>query len=123
MDSNDAQARFETMQRIYSSSNLVLVSQLRQLLADNRIMSFIKNEHLAGGIGELPAFDCWPELWVTESALVDQARTLIEAFSAEAQTAIHQGPWTCPGCGEDIEASFGSCWNCGTDKPMAATDG
>jgi membrane protease YdiL (CAAX protease family) len=25
-------------------------------------------------------------------------------------------PWTCPACGESVEAQFSACWNCGTEK-------
>jgi uncharacterized membrane protein YvbJ len=24
--------------------------------------------------------------------------------------------WMCPKCGENVEATFDVCWNCGTDK-------
>ena len=107
------------MRRVYSSSNLVLVGQLRQLLAENQIVSFIKNEHLAGGVGELPIFECWPELWVTVPALADKARVLIEAFEGDAHSAARHKPWDCPKCTESIDANFGSCWNCGADRPTA----
>ena len=26
-------------------------------------------------------------------------------------------PWTCPHCGEHLEAQFVSCWSCGTNRP------
>lgn len=39
----------------------------------------------------------------------DRAREIL----AEAPTPGPAAPWTCPGCGEEVEGNFDSCWNCG----------
>ncbi|MHC4331384.1 MAG: DUF7577 domain-containing protein, partial [Planctomycetota bacterium] len=25
-------------------------------------------------------------------------------------------PWTCPNCGEEVEAQFTNCWKCGANR-------
>ena len=108
------------MQRVYTSSNFVLIGQLQEVLSSYGIGSFVKNQHLFGAIGELPEFECWPELWVTDDA--DRQRA-IEVVSAYVAQPLDDRPgWTCPSCAEDIEPPFDSCWNCGTDRPPSGQD-
>ena len=45
-------------------------------------------------------------------AVVDEARTLLRGGGETTVTTA----WTCPGCGEEIEAGFDACWNCGVIK-------
>ena len=103
------------MRRIYTSSNFVLVGQLEEILSRHGIGTFVKNKHLYGAIGELPEFECWPELWVTADEDLERARDLVrECTEVPAAT----GPsWQCAHCFEDIEPPFESCWNCGSDRP------
>ena len=110
----------ENMQRIHTSSDIILIGQLEQILSSNGIATLVKNQHLFGAIGELPEFECWPELWVTRDTDEARARELVQAFmaeSAEASADEQTGTWQCPGCNEVIEPPFYSCWNCGTERP------
>lgn len=108
------------MQRIYSSANLIQIGQIKQILLDNGIESFIKNEHLAGGVGELPFLECWPELWVTDERFASRAQELIGAYVEGSRAPVE--PWECPACREAIEGQFGSCWNCGQDREDTSDD-
>lgn len=48
----------------------------------------------------------------------DAARQIMDE---QALDAAHPTPaaghWTCPQCGEQIEAQFDLCWNCGAERP------
>jgi hypothetical protein len=93
----------------------MLVGFLKDLLRNQGISCIIKNQYLGGAMGDLPPQECWPELWVTEDRDLEPARSLIEqTLSGPEQGA---SPWTCPVCGERIEAQFGRCWNCGRERP------
>lgn len=37
------------------------------------------------------------------------AREVLDSLAAP----LVAEPWTCPACGEDSEAGFDTCWNCG----------
>jgi len=50
--------------------------------------------------------------------LVPEAEaTSARAVLADMRAIDTGGPWTCPGCGEAIEAGFDLCWKCGTARP------
>jgi hypothetical protein len=40
-----------------------------------------------------------------------------KAVLADVREIDRSHPWTCPGCGEAIEAGFDVCWKCGTAMP------
>ena len=64
--------------------------------------------------GELPAIECWPELWVSDSEY-DQAKGIIDtAISSETPKGTS---WKCPDCGEEHEPQFTDCWKCGAIRP------
>ena len=45
-------------------------------------------------------------------------RGLMDDRAAEPTAQAPAGiPWTCPGCGEQVEAQFGICWKCSTPRP------
>lgn len=39
----------------------------------------------------------------------DRALEILAAIPAPAAGV----PWACPGCGEEVEGNFDTCWNCG----------
>lgn len=98
------------MKKVHGSDDRLLIGFLKGVLDDHGIPCLTKNEYLAGGVGELPPAECWPELWVIEDADAFWARRLV----AEALTAEHAagGDWRCEVCGERIEAQFTDCWRC-----------
>ena len=61
---------------------------------------------------------CWPELWVRRPGDALRARGLIEQV---LHPDVPGEPWTCPGCGERLEAQFAQCWRCATDAPPPGT--
>lgn len=104
------------MKRVYTAADPLIVGHLETVLADRGIDCLVRNRYLAGGTGELPPNEVWPELCVPEA---DEAlaRSLIAEVLGEM---TDPGPdWTCPGCGERLEGQFVVCWNCGEPAPQA----
>lgn len=97
------------MKKVYSNSDRLLIGFLHGVLQDHKINSFCRNEILAGGMGEIPPIECWPELWVIEDREAVAARRIIDAVLAGRQ---NDEPWRCETCGEMIEAQFTDCWRC-----------
>lgn len=103
------------MKRVYSSSDNILIGFLSGILEDQKIKFLIKNETLQGGIGEIPAHEAWPEIWVINDSDEQLAKALIEqALTPEKW----QREWQCPSCGEWIESQFTECWKCNSPRPM-----
>ena len=102
------------MKRIHSEPNPIFIYQIKDLLEEKGIATIIKNEHLSGGVGELPPTEVWPELWVVNNDDKDPAKRLVDGF----MKSIKANPesWACPGCGEVIEGQFNICWSCGQES-------
>ena len=96
---------------VYTHENNILVSNARNLLAENGIESLLKNEFAGGGAGDLPVFDTWPEIWVTDEDYV-KAKEILEAL----EEPVEGVKWLCDSCGEVNEPAFQSCWNCQSEK-------
>ncbi|HUX73475.1 MAG TPA: DUF2007 domain-containing protein [Steroidobacteraceae bacterium] len=96
------------MKRVFRAATLLQVAHARNLLIAAGIECEIRNQFLAGAVGELPALETWPQLYVDEA---DEYRAL--RALAQAAQATTGPPWTCEGCGEELEPQFSSCWRCG----------
>ena len=99
------------MVKVYSASLLVLVENMKNVLAAHGIESHIMNRYLSSVAGEVPPLETWPQLWVSEDDF-DRAKNIVE--DVESDTGGTEGTVKCPNCGEDVERQFGECWNCGT---------
>jgi len=97
------------MKRIFTHENRIILFNIRNVLQAAGIETRVVNEFAAGGAGDLPTFDTWPELWLEDDTRYQAAeRILAEIFDGrEGQE------WVCPGCGEANDAAFQICWNCG----------
>src|SRR5687767_2058565 len=106
------------MQRLFSSSDLVRVAQLKDVLEAEGIPCVIKNENLSGIAGEVPFTETFPELWIQNDS------DLTKAVSIKADWKIPSEPfgevWICPNCSEQSDPEFTSCWKCGTTKPESS---
>jgi hypothetical protein len=105
-------AKSVPVRKIHTSPSLVEIAHLRNLLEAEGIRCQIRNDRLAGVVGEIPFVECWPELWLRRPGDELRARGLIDLALHPSAAA---NPWTCPGCGERIEGQFTMCWNCGAD--------
>ena len=100
------------MKRVYSNELLAHVKHYKNVLEQAGIPAEIRNEQLAGGLGEIPFLECEPELWVA-----DEAQARAEAVIAAERELVPDTPWRCGRCGEANEAQFGACWRCGGEAP------
>jgi hypothetical protein len=103
------------VRKVHTAESILEVAHLRNLLEQAGIVCCVRNERLAGGLGEIPFVECWPELWVLRNGDALRARGLIDAFR-EAAPAPGAPDWHCERCGESVEGQFDACWRCaGTD--------
>lgn len=97
------------MKRVFRAASLLQVAHARNVLIAAGIDSELRNQYLAGALGDLPMLETWPQLWVEDSFESAALRALEKAATAPAGAA-----WICPDCGEALEPQFTSCWRCGT---------
>jgi len=96
------------MKRVFRAASLLQVAHARNLLTAAGIDSELRNQYLAGALGDLPMLETWPQLWVE-----DTFESAALAALARAATPPTGAAWTCGQCGEQLEAQFTSCWRCG----------
>ena len=100
------------MKRVFRAATLLQVAHARNVLVSAGIDCELRNQYLAGAMGELPMMETWPQLYVDET---DEYRALRALAIAAAPAA--GAPWTCADCGEQLEPQFTSCWRCGAAQP------
>jgi hypothetical protein len=101
------------MKMVYSNENSFIVNNVKNLLESQGIKAFIKNEFAQGAVGEISAFDAWPEVWVTDECDFDSAMEMVTSVQSKQATV----DWTCKNCAEKNDASFDLCWQCQNEKP------
>jgi hypothetical protein len=104
------------MKRVFCAASMLQVAHARNLLIAAGIDSELRNQYLAGALGDLPMLETWPQLWVDDALESAALRALAHAAAAPAGEA-----WTCAQCGEELEAQFTTCWRCGSG-PDATLD-
>lgn len=107
------------VKRVYVSSTLVDAGHARNLLEHEGIRCMIKNETLAGGLGDIPFLDCQPEVWVLDDANADRARRVLHAALHERSALDARSEWRCAQCGELNEPQFAACFRCGSADTRA----
>jgi len=106
------------VKRVFRAPSLLQVAHHRNLLLVAGIESELRNQYLAGAMGELPMLETWPQLFVEDADESRALRVLREAASPPRGSA-----WVCEVCGERSEPQFTSCWRCGTEaKAGSARD-
>ncbi len=104
------------MKLLYSSSNALVVTHLRNLLESEGMACRMKNEFLYSAAGEIPPTEIWPEIWVDESDL-ERAQAIIDAALAD-KSGLPK--WQCSECKEWSEGQFTACWRCGAERPQGS---
>lgn len=102
------------MKKVASRESLAYLGHLKHLLEEAGIPALIRNEGLAGALGEIPFLECWPELMVVNDEDETRAKRLIAEYEAPGEP---MPAWRCTKCGEDNEGQFGRCWRCGQAAP------
>jgi peptide subunit release factor 1 (eRF1) len=96
------------MKMIYTDENAFLTSNIKNLLEAQNIAVFVKNEYSQGAVGEISAFDAWPQVWVLHDVDYERAVDIV----ALSKARVGGTDWQCPTCNEENDASFELCWNC-----------
>ncbi|WP_321927135.1 putative signal transducing protein [Paraburkholderia guartelaensis] len=104
------------MLKLVRAPNLLIAQHWMNILATAGVPCELHNRYLSGAMGEIPAEQCAPELWLVDERDEKLARRLIE-------DAVNGPPpgsptWRCARCGEVLEAQFTVCWNCGRDRDV-----
>ena len=99
------------MKRVYRAGSLLQVAHARNVLITAGIPCELRNQYLAGAMGELPMIETWPELHVDDA----DERYALSVLAGAASTAVG-APWVCPECREQLEAQFTCCWRCGHER-------
>ena len=99
------------MKRVWSGGSLPDAAHFKNLLEQAGIACLLKNVELGGGIGDLPVFDAAPQICVLNDADAARAAKLLHD---DARPTPRGALWQCPRCGEDNEAQFAVCFNCGS---------
>ncbi|MEM7465516.1 MAG: DUF2007 domain-containing protein [Pseudomonadota bacterium] len=100
------------MKRIHTTADFLQAGYLKSILEERGIQCVLKNDYLSGGAGELPLNECWPEIWVIDERDEQLAAKIIE----ENRQSKHGENWVCNNCGEQLEAQFSHCWQCGASR-------
>ncbi len=98
------------MKKVFTHENRMILYNLKNLLQAEGIETVVVNEFAGGGVGDLAAFDTWPELWVEDDRRFARAEAIVQDVMLDQH---HQQDWYCRGCQEKNAASFQVCWNCG----------
>jgi hypothetical protein len=99
------------MKRVFRAASLIQVAHARNVLLMSGIQSELRNQYLAGALGDLPMLETWPQLYVDDADEQIALRALAHAAAAPAGES-----WTCGGCDELLEPQFTSCWRCGSPR-------
>ena len=106
------------MKEVYSHTDITRVGYYRSLLEDAQIPCHVRNEHagngLMGGIFATEVFN--PKLCVVDDDDYEIARKILAAHEFPEEEFEGEA-WICPACGEEVDAGFDPCWNCGESKP------
>jgi hypothetical protein len=104
------------MKELYRPRDLPEAHILRGLLESAGIEAYVQGESLVPLRGVLPFADAGPSVWVVVDEDLERARELVEEYRAKAEDPVDHSPWTCSGCGEELEPQFTECWNCGASR-------
>src|SRR5260370_35199784 len=105
------------MKRVFRAASLIQVAHARNVLLTAGIQSELRNQYLAGALGDLPMLETWPQLYVEDDEVEAALRALARA--AAAPTGVS---WTCDHCGGAPEPQVHSRWLVGpNDRRVPAS--
>jgi len=102
------------VRRLYQAGDRIEAQFLLDLLAGHGIRAVILGDYLAGAAGGLP-LDICPTVCLVDDGDGPRAQALLQDFLAGDAPGL---PWTCPACGEVVDAWFELCWQCGRSRPL-----
>ncbi len=103
------------MKLLTRADNLLIATLWQQMLETAGVRCEIRNRYIGAAVGELPADQVAPQIWVRDDGDLARATTLLEEFRSPRTS----GSWCCFSCGELVEGQFFLCWNCQAMRPDA----
>ncbi len=103
------------MKPLFVSLRLHEIHHLKNLLQSAGIRCHIRNEALSTLAGEVPFAEVAMRLDLEDESDRARAEALLREMQSQAGPAAET--WTCPRCGERLEAQFSACWSCGAERP------
>ncbi|MHB8345848.1 MAG: putative signal transducing protein [Acidiferrobacterales bacterium] len=100
------------MQKLYSAANLQEAHLIKGMLSAAGVEVRIFNEHLQGGLGEIPFSEAYPEIWLEDESDAVRAQQILADYERPPSPADQ----CCQSCGEANPGAFEICWCCG--KPF-----
>lgn len=103
------------MRKIYENIEFTRVGNFQSILESEGIGTHIKNLGASAAAGDIPFQQVFPELWVVDDTDYERALEVLRPYYCHDFPVVSS--WVCPGCAEEIEGTFGECWNCQTPRP------
>jgi hypothetical protein len=117
-----ASVRHDTgpIMRIHVANDLSEAEAFCHMLRESRIQARALGEGEGRVIG---GTDRGFTIWVGRRH-AQRAREIIAGqLEAARRLAQDRSAWNCPGCHEDIEGQFDTCWNCEAQRPEPSAPG
>ena len=102
------------MKKLYQSSNEQEADLIKSFLEKENIQTEVRFKNIQGLRGIIPFIDAAPEIWIFNDDDFENASALLKEF-LKPQVDLNLKSWKCSNCGEQIEAHYSVCWNCGTE--------
>ena len=103
------------MREVFVAQHPTEAHFIRGLLEAEGIHALVRGESLFSARGETPAtVETLPSVWVSDDDAGRAREVIARGGEVAAETAAP--PWTCPQCGEPVEAQFTECWRCGASR-------
>ena len=77
------------MKRVFRAASLIQVAHARNVLLTAGIASELRNQYLAGALGDLPMLETWPQLFVEDADEAVALRALARAATAPTGALGH----------------------------------
>jgi hypothetical protein len=110
------------MTKVFTAQHPTEAHLVAGLLASQGIGAEVQNEALFNVRGEVPVTPATlPTVWVVNDQDASSALEILRDYEpghpATSSAGASEVAWTCPSCGEQVEAQFEACWNCNTPRP------
>jgi rubrerythrin len=91
--------------------NMMIAQLWADWLTRHGVAATVQSPYANAAMGELPIDECAPTVWIDDVGQLAHAHHVLQALQpASNATGM---PWMCHQCGEEVDAAFGQCWNCG----------
>ena len=112
------------MKQVYIARNPADAHLLAGILEEYGISCDVRGEELWTALGALPVTPgTQPAVWIRDDNRYEEAEKLVWQYQNKTLTAnTVDGPWKCPKCGEELEAQYTECWQCGSSRPTQTQD-